>query len=129
YGFMRSQLDTIGMPPGTDGFLVSRALKLERCLCVGVCVCVCVVVCVCVCVWVCVCVCEQRCQAEALRYQSEVDGLSVLVHEVLEDTHTHASSQLSNRITQLCGRYPTHPRTHTDGHQRSRVHGEQQDAR
>ncbi|XP_031437144.1 nesprin-1-like [Clupea harengus] len=49
----------------------------------------------------------QRCQAEALRYQSEVDGLSVLVQEVLEDTHTHASSQLSNRITQLCGRYHT----------------------
>ncbi|XP_076129249.1 nesprin-1 [Alosa pseudoharengus] len=47
----------------------------------------------------------QRCQAEALRYQSEVDGLSVLVQEVLQENHV--SSQLTNRTSQLCGRYHT----------------------
>ncbi|KAG5277590.1 hypothetical protein AALO_G00119370 [Alosa alosa] len=47
----------------------------------------------------------QRCQAEALRYQSEVDGLSILVQEVLQENHV--SSQLTNRTSQLCGRYHT----------------------
>lgn len=52
---------------------------------------------------VCVCVCNQSWQEEVLVYQEEMEGLSLLAQQVLDETHI--SSQISNRATKITARY------------------------
>lgn len=47
--------------------------------------------------------CIQGWQEEVLVYQEEVEGLSVLAQQVLDETHI--SSRVSTRATQLTARY------------------------
>lgn len=49
--------------------------------------------------------CIQGWQEEVLVYQEEVEGLSVLAQQVLDETHI--SSRVSTRATQLTSRYHT----------------------